>query len=638
MESLHIIHCRSFRLNCIDRMYRMTRSGLWMMVLLMTCLATLDSALAQDKYVYELDLNKVEKDQVQVSLSPPEGLPKKAVFVMPSVIPGSYSKKDYGRFINSFSPVDKKGKKLPFKVKGKNNFYIKKAHKLAKITYNVEDTWDHADKSQWVFQPGGSNIEADSNFVINHHAFFGYFEDKKMMPFELHFEKPAEMYGSCALEKKSISATKDIFYSENYVRLVDSPLMYCEPDTVSYMVNNTRAYFSVYSPQGLVSAETVAGFCQPIADALGNFFGTLPVDEYHFIFYFPGREQKPFVDPNAMAGFGALEHSYSSLYYLPEIPQAEFLRGMIQDVAAHEFLHILTPLNVHSEEIEDFDFRDPKMSQHLWMYEGITEYFAMLIQVRDGILSTEEFIEKLEQKIASANDFPDMSFTKMSKNIIQESMQDDYLNVYQKGALIGMGLDMVLMKESKGKYGTRELMMDLAAKYGPNKPFKDDELIDEIVEMTYPAVRDFFNKYVIGPDDLDYTALLKTVGWKFVDQAITQAYDYGSFRIGFNMETNRFVFDNVEDSTLDIKDEDEILAINGKELNMENVQELAGVFMDPQDDSELKLLINRDGKEMEVKGKPKQVTKEVTNAIVPIQEPNAEQQQYLKFWLTGKSE
>jgi predicted metalloprotease with PDZ domain len=35
--------------------------------------------------------------------------------------------------------------------------------------------------------------------------------------------------------------------------------------------------------------------------------------------------------------------------------------------------HIITPLSIHSKEIQDFDYNDPKMSQHLWMYEGVTD-------------------------------------------------------------------------------------------------------------------------------------------------------------------------------------------------------------------------------------------------------------------------
>jgi predicted metalloprotease with PDZ domain len=52
----------------------------------------------------------------------------------------------------------------------------------------------------------------------------------------------------------------------------------------------------------------------------------------------------------------------------------------MMDVVSHEFFHIVTPLSIHSKEIQDFDYNDPKMSQHLWMYEGVTEYFANLFK------------------------------------------------------------------------------------------------------------------------------------------------------------------------------------------------------------------------------------------------------------------
>src|SRR5262245_41644756 len=107
--------------------------------------------------------------------------------------------------------------------------------------------------------------------------------------------------------------------------------------------------------------------------------GTLPVNKYAFIFYFTDQP---------VTSYGALEHSYSSMYFMPE-RSIEDLNQNLRDVAAHEFFHIVTPLTVHSEEIADFDFNNPKMSQHLWMYEGATEYFAGNMQVKYGLITPE---------------------------------------------------------------------------------------------------------------------------------------------------------------------------------------------------------------------------------------------------------
>lgn len=55
--------------------------------------------------------------------------------------------------------------------------------------------------------------------------------------------------------------------------------------------------------------------------------------------------------PTMSRSSGALEHSYSSMYVLPEMDSIS-LEQTIKDVAAHEFFHIVTPLNIHSYEVE----------------------------------------------------------------------------------------------------------------------------------------------------------------------------------------------------------------------------------------------------------------------------------------------
>jgi predicted metalloprotease with PDZ domain len=61
-----------------------------------------------------------------------------------------------------------------------------------------------------------------------------------------------------------------------------------------------------------------------------------------------------------------------------------------------------------------------------------------------------------------------------------------------------MSLDIILREESNGNSGVRDLMFDLSKKHGAQKAFKDAEIIDEIVKMTYPAVGTFFKNHVQG--------------------------------------------------------------------------------------------------------------------------------------------
>jgi len=106
---------------------------------------------------------------------------------------------------------------------------------------------------------------------------------------------------------------------------------------------------------------------------------------------------------------------------------------------------------VHSNEIHYFDFNTPKMSKHLWMYEGVTEYFANLFQVNQGLIDEDAFYKRMVGKINNAKRLNDtMPFTTMSANVLVEPYKAQYLNVYEKGALIGMCIDIIIREKAMG--------------------------------------------------------------------------------------------------------------------------------------------------------------------------------------------
>ncbi len=499
-------------------------------------------------YQYTLDLTNVVNDKVNVVLTPPSNSQQEITFYFPKIVPGTYAIADYGRYISDFNALDKKGKKLPVEKLNENSWRIKNASKLAKISYWVDDSWDTKVEGPEIFWPAGTNIEEGKNFVINSSGFFGYFEGLKEIPFQLQVIRPKEFYGSTGLipEKtggpiKTVKAEKisdsthkmvDVFTASDYDHLVDSPLMYAKPDTSIIRVANTEVLIGSYSPTGKITAKEIAKSISEVLLAQAAFLGgRLPVNKYAFIFNFT---DKPILS------YGALEHSYSSFYYMPEMP-IEQMNQQLRDFAAHEFFHIVTPLTVHSEEIENFDFNDPQMSKHLWMYEGVTEYFAGLVQVQYGLISLDDYMQTIREKMLSADQFKDdVPFTEISKFTL-DKYHDQYYNVYQKGALIGLCLDIRLKKLSKGKYGLKNLMLDLSAKYGENKAFKDDELIDEITRMTYPEIGEFFNLYVEGKEtlpkgsepisnrieSLPYKATFEDVGITYKEEDLYHDYSLG---------------------------------------------------------------------------------------------------------------
>jgi len=579
---------------------------------------------AQDKYTINLNIKKIKKDRIKIVMMTPSIKEDSAYYVMPSVIPGSYSKKDYGRFVSGFTALDKKGTKLKVTKRGPNVFVISGAKNLSSVKYTVDDTWDVPKNDDYIFQPGGTNIEANKNVVLNHHGFYGYFEGYKMMPYEINITKPETFYGETSLNINRISATEDKLFATDYVRLVDAPVMYCKPDTASFLSGNAKISISVYSQTGIVKAEQLMKILTPLGQAMANFFVNMPVNHYHFLFYFPEYKETAIT---RYGGYGALEHSYSSFYFLPEMTLEAQLKSMVLGVASHEFLHILTPLNIHSEEIEYFDFREPKMSQHLWLYEGCTEYFSNLIQVREGLMTYENFIKQMNNKIKHADEFPNVSFTEMSKNILTDQYKDMYGNVYEKGALIGFLLDIRLRDLTGGKWNLRELMLQLSNKYGPNKPFKDDMLFTEITNMTHPDIMQFFTDYVSGNQPMPYSEYLSKIGWLYVDAVTDTTISFGEIGFIYDEKKKQFLANKTEkgNNAFDLEDGDIILAINGTPVSMKNYVELLTPLVNVTDLSTIKMEYQRNGEKFTKEAAPREFQQVTRHILRNISEPDDQQ-------------
>lgn len=470
------------------------------------------NTFAQGQYNLTVDLTKTNSDKITVTVMTPPVTEKETFFYLPKVVPGTYSVANYGAYAENLKAYDKAGKALKVEKTDKNSWKITSANKLHKITYEVNDTWDTPEVKEDIFEPAGTNIEEGKLFVINSFGFFGYLKGKEMLPFEVSINKPQGFYGATALIPTSTDAQKDVFKTANYHELADSPMMYSIPDTAFISVGNAKVLVAVYSPNKKVNAQSIAKDISPVLAAQKDYLGgTLPIEKYAFIIYMSDRQD--------LTRFGALEHSYSSFYFLPEGMAGKELSSTMQHVAAHEFFHIITPLNIHSEEIGFFNYQDPKMSKHLWLYEGLTEYAAHHVLLKAGNISLQEYLRIQTDKInSSRNYFNDaLSFTEMSQKVL-DTYKDEYGNVYEKGALIGLCLDVKLRQLSGGKYGTQEMMRDLAKTYGKDKSFKDDELFDKITALTFPEIREFFKKHVEGTEPLPLAETFAAIGIEYVTQ------------------------------------------------------------------------------------------------------------------------
>ena len=585
-----------------------------------------------------INLNEIKDDKVLVTVSAPKINTDEVTYSIPKIVPGTYSVDNYGKYIDDFKAFDAKGNALTVSKTDDNTWKIKNAKKLTKITYWVNDSYDTETGGGFgggnIFSPAGTNIDAGKNFMLNMHGFVGYFQNKKDIPYKVTIAHPTTLWGATSMTDLDSSTTNDKFVASRYSELVENPIMYAKPDYTSFSIDGMDILISVYSPNGKVTAESITSEMKTMMTAQKRFLGKInTTKKYSVLLYLSDMTKQD------AQGFGALEHPTATTVVMPEMMGTEALSKELKDVVSHEFFHIVTPLTIHSQEIQNFDFNTPKMSAHLWMYEGVTEYFANLFQINQGLISEEEFYTRMGEKMDHANTMNDtMSFTIMSANVLVKPYKEQYLNVYQKGALIGMCLDIIIREKSHGERGILDLMQKLSKEYGVSKAFNDTELFAKITELTYPEVGDFLKTYVSGTTPIPFASFLAKVGVaKTTKKVPSNVFLKGqSPYITVNQATNEIiVIPNIElnvfYTNLGLKGGDILMAINDKPYSLVNIYDMITESQKWKENDPITLKIKRDGKEQILKGKTSLPYEEKEG----LEATDASKSSLKKAWLKG---
>lgn len=574
--------------------------------------STATATTSKQEVSVSINLIDVKDDKVLVTVTTPKINTDEVTYSIPKIVPGTYTEDNYGKYIEDVKAFDAKGALLSVTKKDDNNWTIKNAKALRTITYLVNDTYDTENGKGFgkedVFSPAGTNIDAGVNFMINMHGFVGYFLDKIDLPYKVTISHPETLWGATSMIDLDTTATTDVFITSRYAELVENPVMYAKPDYTTFTVDGMDILIGVYSPTGKVTAESITPEMKTMMTAQKTFLGKINANKkYSVLLYLSTMAQTD------AKGFGALEHPTATTVVLPEmLPKEELVKSM-KDVVSHEFFHIVTPLTIHSKEIQYFDYNDPKMSEHLWLYEGVTEYFANLFQINQGLIDETEFYSRIAEKIEHAKKLNDtMPFTTMSANVLVAPYKDQYLNVYEKGALIGMCIDIIIREKSNGERGILDMMHQLANEYGVSKPFNDNELFAKITELTYPEVGAFLTQYVSGPTPIPYETYLGKVGvTKAMEKAPGNVFLKGQMPyITVNPNTKEISVIPSSESidfykNLGLKGGDIIVAINEKPYSLDNIYEMISESQNWKENDAITIKIKRDGKEQTIKGKVK---------------------------------
>jgi len=552
---------------------------------------------------YSINLNDRSNDTFKVTLNVNNLSQENAIFQFAATAPGTYKVMDIGRFVSNYEAFDKAGKSIPVKKVSVNQYELSNPEKIRKITYEIAETFDTPVKENSIYLMCGTSIE-DDHVLINGQAVFGYFSGKQAEPIRVELNYPDHWKSGTALKKD----TEGRYLANSYDHIVDSPILLGELTEASSKVGDTDIDVFTFSQNKVVNSDEILSSMEEMLNAADKFVYGLPVDNYTFLYYFDDQSA------------GAWEHSYSSEYIFKE-DKWENIESSVKKTAAHEFFHIITPLNIHSEIIEQFNFVQPVPSKHLWLYEATTEWAANAMLFNSGQISLDDYFELLHKKVDYSQFFDKTySLEKLSLTSYTEQGQKQYVNIYIRGAITMGLLNIKLLALSNGEKGLRELVHELTNKYGPSKPFNEATFYDEIVSMTYPEVEDFFDKYIIGAEPLPYKEMYGKIGVSYEEEVLDSTKSETGLRYYLSKSGYKILKCSEAASDLGFKKGDVIKSINGEVFNDDTIDDVKDMWLNLKPGESYLAKVTRDGKDEDIQAV---VFPKITKNVFEV-DPNAD--------------
>ena len=171
---------------------------------------------------------------------------------------------------------------------------------------------------------------------------------------------------------------------------------------------------------------------------------------------------------------------------------------------AHELLHYWMGQRIRGRDRE-------RMS---WLTEGFTEYIANRTIQRVGLITRQEYLDKLSRHVGAYSYY--WYSPLFNDRTVYEGGADktaNRLGVYDGGAVAALCLDLMIREQTGGRRSIDDLLQRLWNDYGVRRqPFTLEEFSAALVEVGGTKFQDFVSKYVTGHELLPYETVLPAAG------------------------------------------------------------------------------------------------------------------------------
>lgn len=421
---------------------------------------------------------------------------------MPVWTPGSYLVREYARHVQDFAARSTAGQQLAWS-------------KIDKDTWRVEVPANTPEVLA-TYRVYANELTVRTNELNDRHAFWNnaallmFVDGQLSAPSTLRVVPFSNWKVATGLP--AVAGETNTFRAENFDVLYDAPVEVGNFQAINFAVRGVP-HRIIVEGEGNYEAERLRGDVGKIVEAsVALMGGEIPYRDYTFI-----------INLRADGAGGGLEHLNSTALIASPFAfqNAKTYRGFLA-LVAHEFFHLWNVKRIRPDVLGPFDYTRENYTKSLWVAEGITSYYEEVILRRAGLVTGANALESLAETIQKIERTPGRRVISLEESSFDAWIKyyrpdansvNSQVSYYDKGALVGMLLDLEIRRVSNGARSLDDVMRSLFTDFfKKNRNYTPADFERAAETAAGGSLDKFFDAYVRGRADLDYNTAFAAFG------------------------------------------------------------------------------------------------------------------------------
>ncbi len=412
-------------------------------------------------------------------------------FKMPAWTPGYYRIMDYAANVLNFSAEDGAGQPLTWEKTAKNTWRVRSGQaEDIRITYDA-----------YAFRRSvAESFLDDRRAFICPTGVFMHVAGRIRDPVTVNI-RPHRNFSSISTGLDPVEGKENTFSAPDFDVLYDCPILIGNQEIISFEFQGIPHVIAAEN-LGNVNRDKFTADIKKVVEGTVRLIGEIPYRHYTFIMMDQGG--------------GGLEHLNSMAVFSNASgwDNPSGYKGWLGFIA-HEFYHLYNVKRIRPITLGPFDYDRENYTNMLWVSEGISVYYQNLILRRCGFITQEEYFERIRRVISRYENRPGRLFQSATESSFDtwmkffsrdENSANTTISYYDKGAALGLLLDLRIRHESKNQRSLDDVMRNIYEKYhkAEQRGFTDREFRAECEAAAGCLLPEIFEIYASTTQEIDY--------------------------------------------------------------------------------------------------------------------------------------